>query len=173
MTERDLHSLKDMATPAPRTEAKVRAMSIGMASFDAAQKEWPESFQVPTQGSAKPERPTNVTSLKKERSWMRRIPNVNPGAYAAIAASIIAMVAAAPFLLRAFDVRPAPVPQVAQVPAAQTSAKVALADQVAKQASARFDDSRRFARAFDWVSGRQSHHRRICVDDVYSLCQVP
>jgi Ca-activated chloride channel homolog len=130
MTERDLNSLKELATPAPRADAKVRAMSIGMASFDAAQKEWPESFQVPTQGTPEPERPTNVTSLKKERSWMR----LTPRAYAPIAASIIAMVAAAPFLLRAFDVRPVQVPQVAQVPAVQTSAKVALADQAAKQA---------------------------------------
>jgi Ca-activated chloride channel homolog len=130
MTERDLNSLKELATPAPRADAKVRAMSIGMASFDAAQKEWPESFQVPTQGTPEPERPTNVTSLKKERSWMR----FTPRAYALIAASIIAMVAAAPFLLRAFDVRPVQVPQVAQVPAVQTSAKVALADQAAKQA---------------------------------------
>jgi Ca-activated chloride channel homolog len=131
MTERDLHSLSGLTTPAPRVAAKERAMSIGMASFAAAQKEWPESFQVPTQGSADPERPTNVTSLKKERSWMR----LNPRAYAPIAASIIAMVAAAPFLLRAFDVRPVPV-QVAQVPAVQTSAKVALADQAVKKALA-------------------------------------
>ncbi len=100
MTDRDLHSLKDLATPAPRVDAKVRAMTIGMASFDNAQKEWPESFQVPTQGTPEPERPTNVTSLKKERSWMRRYSKINPKAYAPIAASIIAMVAVAPFLLR-------------------------------------------------------------------------
>jgi secreted protein with Ig-like and vWFA domain len=74
-----------------------------MASFDAAQKEWPESFQVPTQGTPEPERPTNVTSLKKERSWMRRYSKINPKSYAPIAASIIAMVAAAPFLLRALQ----------------------------------------------------------------------
>jgi Ca-activated chloride channel homolog len=110
MTDRDLHSLKDMATPAPRMEAKVRAMTIGMASFDAAQKEWDEpsseTILSTSQGIGEPERPTNVTSLKKERSWMRRYSKINPRAYAPIAASIIAMVAAAPFLLRSIDVRP-------------------------------------------------------------------
>jgi Ca-activated chloride channel homolog len=110
MTDRDLHSLdlhslQDSATPAPRADAKARALAAAMAAFDEPAK----NSTAATQGTAAAERPTTVTSLKKERSWMR----LSPKAYVPLAASIIAMVAAAPFLMRAFVIGPQPTPMVA------------------------------------------------------------
>ncbi len=65
MTERDLHTLKFLAVPAPRPEARARALAAALEAFDTAGKSSNAS-----QASGIASRPMNAPANPK-RSWMR------------------------------------------------------------------------------------------------------
>lgn len=67
MTERELQSLKHLAVPTPRAEAKAAAIAAARAAFEATGKETDDA----TQGDAAPARPTLQTSRKQRRPLMR------------------------------------------------------------------------------------------------------
>jgi Ca-activated chloride channel homolog len=150
MTERDLENLNALPVPPPSARAKRAAMDAALAAFDATQTNSARAADAPvgvsdvsaqdsTQGNVVPLRQTETSP--KKRSFLMRLtsrPNM------AIAASLIALVIAAPIAFKQHDAvltREQPVDLPAAPPAQTETALNAPPKNEQKLAEARQDNS--------------------------------
>jgi Ca-activated chloride channel homolog len=92
MTDRELETLKALAVPAPREEARARALNAALTAFD----ETAEKSAPPAQGSSRAARPIPVP-----HPGDRRKPMSAPKFNYAMAASLVTLAVAVPALLLA------------------------------------------------------------------------
>jgi Ca-activated chloride channel family protein len=105
MDERALGTLKTMPVPPPREGARAAAIRVAVAAFDAAAE---KNAAEPKDGVVPP-RPTHASIPR--RPLMRVIAHPQT---AALAASLVALVVAAPFAFRALREGALPLPDAAQ-----------------------------------------------------------